>query len=61
MRKFISGIAAVVVGLAASFAIVGCSNSTSTPAKMAGDKMDSKMKDDKMGGDKMDTKMKDKM
>jgi pentapeptide MXKDX repeat protein len=68
MGKLLSGITAVVVGLGLSLAIVGCTGSTSTPAKdkmssdkMGGDKMkDDKMKDDKMSGDKMkDDKMKD--
>ncbi len=62
MGKAWQVIAAVVVALGLSVAIVGCGSSTApTKDKMGGDKM----KDDKMGGDKMkdgkmgDDKMKD--
>jgi pentapeptide MXKDX repeat protein len=72
MRKIGLVIAAAVVGLGLSLAIVGCTSSTTESKdkmgveKMGGDKMkddkmkDDTMKDDKMGGDKMkDDKMKD--
>lgn len=52
MGKLLSGIAAVVMGLVLSVAIVGCTGTTATPTK---DKMGEKMGSDKMGGDKMST------
>jgi hypothetical protein len=60
MGKITAVIAAVLVGLGLSLAVVGCGSPTGTKDKM-GDKMkDDKMKDDKMKDDKMkDDKMKD--
>jgi pentapeptide MXKDX repeat protein len=54
MRTLFSWVAAVVVGLGVSLAVVGCGSPTASPKdKMAGDKMGGKMEGDKMGGDKM--------
>jgi pentapeptide MXKDX repeat protein len=71
MRTFFSLVAAGVVGLGVSLAVVGCSSPTNASKdkmsgdKMGGDKMGAKMDGDKMaadkmGGDKMGDK-KDKM
>jgi hypothetical protein len=58
MRTVFSLIAAGVVGLGVSLAVVGCGSPTATPK----DKMGGKMEGDKMGGDKMGGKMEgDKM
>jgi pentapeptide MXKDX repeat protein len=63
MGKVWQVIAVSVVGLALSFAIVGCGSSTApTKDKMGGDKTmgGERMKDNKMAGDKMGAdKMKD--
>jgi hypothetical protein len=58
MRTIFSLIAAGVVGLGVSLAVIGCGSPTN-PAidKMGGDKMGA----DKMSGDKMADKMGDKM
>jgi pentapeptide MXKDX repeat protein len=55
MGKIFSVIAAVVVALGVSLAVIGCGGSTGAPKdKMGGDKMGGdKMSGDKMGGDKM--------
>jgi hypothetical protein len=58
MRTFFSLIAAGVVGLGVSLAVVGCGSPTNAPNKsndkmggmMDGDKMGDKMSNDKMGG-----------
>jgi pentapeptide MXKDX repeat protein len=58
VKKFLSVIAAVIVGLGVSLALVGCSGSSATPTKdkMGGEKMSTdKMSTDKMGADKMST------
>jgi len=60
MGKITAVIAAVLVGLGLSLAVVGCGAPTASKDKMSDKMKDDKMKDDKMKDDKMkDDKMKD--